>query len=1030
MIKIELLWGMKLNCRIWLFIFLLNVSTIVSGQNPNGLPEKRCPISILNYGTGLLNNTTNFIITDALGFTWISTKIGLQRFNGNQLETIIPVLNKDTFTINQSVYLFNLPSGMVWISYQNRVLEFNPFRNTFRILITTKVSDNSGFSIVPLKETPEGIWCMQEKKGIVLYSPNGKMVTILPSYNSNIINKIIHSEDLLYNTIITSDGDYIFIAYSDDQILKINTNTREFNLINCEQSSFRMSLASTENKLFVATNTSLTVMNILGGGIAKKFLFNKINTGTIAKTSINLNSSGQILVSLNNHLYEFDTSGNFEKEITDLNREPVVKAGFINKVYSDKFKRIWLLSNDDIKRIQNVPTPFVHFMYPDAKNNFVRSLYYDEQKHILLAGCFNGGLQIYDTLSNPLWKEPLMTKDVKDILAIEKLTPDQYLIITFKEGWYILTLSTKQTRPFDFPSQTEALIRPRLVRFTNNLQRIDDSTLLIATDQNIFRCVFYKNRMKFAAPLMAPGNDIQNGVDCFLSAIDKMLWVGTSTGMLYKIDKNQHREIYPIPGNYGVRTIAEDSVHHIWVGTDKGLYVYSQQGQLIQKFSKETGLLNDCIYSLLPVRSNSTVFAASNLGLSFISLPGIVKNYSKELGLQDMEFNTASCVKTKSGKLYFGGVDGITSFYPDALSAIKDTPGLYITRLAINDIANNFSSGAHKGDSILLNYSENHLQLDITAMGLLNPDEYIYKYRLKGFQNNWQVTHKPDNINYILPPGKYVLEIICSPNLSTNAFFKKNISVIISPPWWQTWWFKILSIIFFVAVIVLIVNSYNRNKYNQRIKILQYKNEMQQEKERISRDLHDNLGAQANALLYGTEQLQRLHPSESMLIDNLNTTARDMMISLRETIWVIKHNNTKASEIWFRIINFCKQLSLFYKELKISTEGELPENFEFKSQEALHIVLIVQESLNNAVRHSGARNIITQSIVQKNVWTIKVKDNGKGISKEGNKESFGGFGLSNMQERAFIAKINLTIDSEEGKGTSITLHIPLEKKSE
>ena len=1005
----------------------MTASSIVYGQNYHGLPVKRCPISTLNYETGLLNNTTNFIITDALGFTWLSTKIGLQRFNGNQLETITPVVSKDTFNINEPVYLFNLKSGMMWISFRNYILEFNPFLKTFRIVTVTEASDDSGFSIVPLKETSEGIWCMQKKKGIVIYSPNGKIISKNSFYPTDITDRIIHSDQLLLKKIITSNNNSVFIYDGNHQILKINTQTKKAGFINCE-ASFSLSLSCTENHLFIVTDGKLLMMNIKDSLITKTVSFSKIINAVINNNSIDLDNFGQLHVSMNNHLYELDTLGNLKAEITDLNRNPVVSTGFIDRIYTDKFKRIWLVNNDDVRRIQNVETPFVHFIYPNTENNFVRSIYYDEEEHILLAGCFYTGLQLYDTLSNPLWKEPLMTKDVRDILAIEKLSKDNYLIITYANGWYILGLHDKKIRPFIVPAAYQSLLKRGSSNFTNNIQRLNDSTLLIATANNIISCVFDKTVLKSAIALLPDNNEFQNQVNCFLYDDSKTLWVGTSTGIIYRLDKYHNVEKCSIPGSYMVRTLAEDAMHTIWAGTDKGLYAFSKEGKLIKRIYTSSGLLNDCIYSLLSVKNGSAIFAATNLGLSLISSGEILKNYSKELGLQNLEFNTASCTKSKSGKLYFGGVDGITSFYPDALSEIKDTPGLYITRLVINDIANNFSSGIQKGDSILLNYSQNHLQLDIAAIGLLNPDEYIYKYRLKGFQNSWQITHQPNNINYILPPGKYVLEIICSPSLSTNIFFKKNIHIIISPPWWQTWWFRLLAIFFLVGAIFLIVHFYNRNKYHQKIKALQNKYEMQQERERVSRDLHDNLGAQANALLYGIEQLQNSESTDPSLVKNLYTTAKDMMISLRETIWVMKHNDAKASEIWFRIINFRKQLSLFYKEIKISTEGVLPGNSEFKTEEALHIVLIVQESLNNAVRHSGAKNIIAESTVQKNVWTIKIKDDGKGIKKDTNKESFGCFGLNNMQERALIAKLNLTIDSDEGKGTCITLNIPLDKR--
>ena len=1013
---------MKLHRYPWLFISLSNVLSITTAHGQINQPEKKCPVTILNYGTGLLHNTTTFVLTDMQGFTWISTKLGLQRFNGNKLETVLPVINNDTLNINHPVYLFNLHNGFMWISYNNQVIEYNPFRNTFSRIITTETSRRNRFDIVPLKETAEGVWCMQREKGICIYSTAGRIIKTFSFYKVENIDTLFSSDDILYKNIFAFNDDYIFIASARNEVLKINTTTKKWNFLNSE-CTYRPPLACFHHTLFAVANGKLLLINADNNSINKTVFIKNLNARSLDNYAVNVDDKGHVFVSASNYLYEFDSAGNYKTEITDLNRNPVLTTGFIDKIYTDKFRRIWLLSNDNVIRIQNVETPFTHFMYPGTKNNFVRSLYYDEQKYLLLAGCINGGIQLYDTLGNALWKEPVVTKDVKDVLSIEKLTGDEYLIITYLNGWYILTFSTKQIRPFNFSAAIKSIFESRLVQFTNNIQRLNDSTLLIATGENIFQCVFDKAAIKSAVPLLPFTNHVQNLVDCFWLAKDKTLWVGTLTGMIYRIDKSNHVETYQIPGNYIVRTIAEDALHNIWVGTDKGLCVYSQQGKFLKEITTETGLLNDCIYSLLPVNNASSVFASSNYGISYISLQGIIKNYSKELNLQDLEFNTASCLQTQNGKLYFGGADGITSFYPASLAVTNDTPGIFITRLVINDIPYNFSSPLRKGDSILLDYSNNHLQLDITALGLLNPDEYIYKYRLKGFQNKWEVTHQPDNINYILPPGHYVLQIICSPNLSTNIFFKKNIFIIISPPWWQTWWFTILAILISIIVIASIVHFYNRNKYKQKIKLLQAKNEMQLERERISRDLHDNLGAQANVLMHGTEQLQNSSATDSDLINNLHITARDMMHSLRDTIWVMKTHTINASEIWFRIISFSKQLSIFYKEIKITAEGELPEKFSYSSEKSLHIVLIVQEALNNAVKHSQAKNINVTGTIENSTWIIKVEDNGKGITKNAEDKSDSGYGLNNMQERAVIAGINLTIDSNIIEGTTVALKI-------
>ena len=1016
---------MKFCKHFWLLFFLSNAFLISPAQNQIKQYEKKCPVRKLNYETGLLNNTTTFVLTDIQGFTWISTKTGLQRFNGNKLETILPVIEGDTLNINQPVYLFNLHNGSMWICYKNFVIEYNPYRNSFRKIITLEPSANNGFDIVPLKETTEGVWCMQKKKGILIYSASGQIVDAFSSYNTATFDSIFSSDDILYKNLIAVNTDYIFISAASNEVLKINTATKTFNSLNYG-SSYRMCLSCFDSTLFAVADGKLLLINANNNLIRKTVFINQLNNQLLNVNVVNSDEKGHVFVSVSNHLYEFDSAGNYKNEIADLNRSAVVTAGYINRIYADKFGRIWLLSNDNVIRIQNRETSFTHFIYPETNNNFIRSLYYDEHKYLLIAGCLNGGLQLYDTLGNALWKQPLITKRVKDVLSIEKLTDDKYLIVTFGNGWYTLTLSTQHLEPFNISPAVKAILEPQLVKFTNNIQRVNDSTIVVTTYENIFECIFDKTIIKSAVPLLPVTNEFQNQIDCSLYTADKTLWTGTATGVLYKLDKNNNAVTYHIPGNYMVRTIAEDALQNVWVGTDKGLYVYSHEGHLLKEITSETGLFNDCIYSLLPVNI-SAVFASSNYGLSYISLNGDIKNYSKELNLQDLEFNTASCVKTQSGKLYFGGVDGIISFYPASLSVTNDTPGIFITRLVINDISYNFSSSLRKGDSIILDYSKNHLQLDITALGLLNPDEYIYKYRLKGFQNQWEVTHNPNNINYILPPGKYVLEIICSPNLSANIFFKKNIIIIISAPWWQTWWFILIAILFFIITITLIVHFYNRNKYNQKIKLLQAKNEMQLERERISRDLHDNLGAQANVLMHGTEQLQNASATDSDLINNLHITARDMMHSLRDTIWVMKSNDIAASEIWFRIINFCKQLSIFYKEIKIVATGELPEKFSYSSEKSLHIVLIVQEALNNAVKHSQAKNINAISIVENGIWIIKIKDNGKWITKNAERRDQEGYGLSNMKERSLLAGISLAIDNDNGRGTSIILQISDEK---
>jgi signal transduction histidine kinase len=300
-----------------------------------------------------------------------------------------------------------------------------------------------------------------------------------------------------------------------------------------------------------------------------------------------------------------------------------------------------------------------------------------------------------------------------------------------------------------------------------------------------------------------------------------------------------------------------------------------------------------------------------------------------------------------------------------------------------------------------------------------------YEYKLLASDGSWQDNGSNNELKLLLSPGEYVIQVRLK-NLPPSV---TQLKVYVRPPFYQTIWFALLVIVGIAAAVALLVNRQNKIKYRKKIALLEMQQKIQGEKERIARDLHDNIGVQANALLYGTEQLQKLHPDEDSLVDNLQSTAKDMMQSLRETVWAMKNTSAKASDIWLRIISFCNQLNLIYKEIKISVEGEAPENIVLNPARTLHIVLIIQEAINNAVRHAKARRIVVKSDKDDNGWWVSIDDDGYGFDKNaGSKTPGGGYGLSNMQERATMADISLSVNSQLEKGTSVTLYIPFEKK--
>ncbi len=1006
-------------------LLILFACASLLGQPPAPVPFKRCPVKTINFEQGLMNIAITSAITDERGYTWFSTKTGLQRYNGYVLETITPVAEGDTIHINYPVFFQSNRDHSVLIGYKKGVLSFDPRTNSFHKLVSLPAGTSLHYSLVPVLESGSDLWCLQENRGIIIYHAPGQFTRLFPDAEAGGVDSIFRSDDFFQNNkIVASNDDYIFLRVSPFRILQINVHSRQVKKLDYPAGRI-FGLTCNRDRIFIASLEGLTCIRISDGLTLHRFPYSTIVAGAVNYSTLELTSDHHLLVTVDKSLFEFDSACRCQKEITNLNGDLIITTGVAPFIYQDKFRRIWLLTLNDIKRIENVEVPFEHLLYPREKNNFVRSICLDEQEHLLIAGCYNGGIELYDSLGKPLWEKPLITAEVKDVLSIEKIYMDSYLVVTLRNGLYLLDIRNRKIRPLTTGSPLGSPLRIQENSYSNNLQRLDDSTLLISTRSNVYRCVFHRDVLWSATPLLKASQLYRYPVTCFLLTPDNTLWVSTESGVLLRRDAGGNLKSINIPESYSIRCMARDSLRQIWVGTEKGLFIYSPAGNLVRSITKETGLLNDIIYALLPDDSRNNFFASTNLGLSFISASGQVKNFTRELGLQENEFNTQSCARSGSGKLYFGGINGITAFYPGALSGVNDTPFIDISRLVVNDSLYNSYAGAYRGDTILLNHNQNRLQFDIAAIGLLNPNEYQYKYRLHGSEESWQSTHQPTGIRYTLPPGNYQLEITCSPILSLNTVFYRKIAIIVRPPWWQTWWFRTLALVLLVMLIASVALSYNRRKYQQKIKDLQLQSEIQMERERISKELHDNIGSQlsyissniewmldAPVLLKRDEEINRLTA--------VNQTAKEMISDLRETIWAIKNESIQLEELADKLKLFIQSQQLLNPQLEIRFTENIGNNLRFSPTEALNIFRICQEAVTNCFRH--ARATLLQVHVDSGAggsFCISMEDNGKGF--EPGITHKGHYGLENMQGRALELGALLTIDSLSGRGTTIIL---------
>ncbi|HEX5151003.1 MAG TPA: sensor histidine kinase [Parafilimonas sp.] len=192
----------------------------------------------------------------------------------------------------------------------------------------------------------------------------------------------------------------------------------------------------------------------------------------------------------------------------------------------------------------------------------------------------------------------------------------------------------------------------------------------------------------------------------------------------------------------------------------------------------------------------------------------------------------------------------------------------------------------------------------------------------------------------------------------------------------------------------------------------------EKERKRIAADLHDNIGAYATAIAASVESIAgKGVEASSDQLKNLQQHSREIIYSLRDTIWVLNKDNITITGISDRIKNYINKLKPAYEYINISVEENIENDLRVGSQKALNIFRIMQESIHNALKHSKAKNIII-CIESATTISIQIKDDGIGIKPQITGD---GNGLRNMKARAADAAIQLTLYTSATEGTAINL---------
>ncbi len=958
---------------------------------------------------GLLQSTIYDIAIDKNNYCWISFPNGIQKFDGKNFIRI-PVqqgLPNDTRT-----RFFQCGNGDLLISHLGGISKYEIEKNGFRILFGSSTENKAPFYF--LEEHNGIVYLLNNKAAIIgLNSQTGKQVstkgTVMPSLTADPNNSPTVS-NISESCIAIAIQNTIYLWNLDLQKL-IASYTPPVAIV-----TYSSLMLHSGEIIFNTYNDAYQMVRYNFTTASARYFSLGISTARISRMKMIRWKQKQLLY-LNNRLFIVDSSLQITGEMLNFQNLPFTPNNSFSSMVADNFGNLYLstVMNGMVKIMAN-NYPVKYFGSGQKAQNHVISILPDKKEGRLLAGT-TGGLLIFDKAQQLVHSLTKIPGKEGGVLC--------NIIIKDRDGGYLVSMMDKNGGIYklskDFSSLrplTAKSVENHLPSYFGNLLFQNDGEVLIQTQAYLYKIKPAQNaywEYPISTGYVLSGLYHNNTV--IAHAFDELIFLNA-------IDFKIQRRI-PFPNTGDVRCYAADKRGRIYLGTNNGIFVIDENGKVLQRHTIANGLPDNCIYAMA-FDEEELLWCSSNKGLFRMNGDGSFLQLTKEDGLQENEFNTNAVAVAEDGEMFFGGVNGISSFYPSAIKAHSEKLNIFLTDVKANNkdaVANN---AVFQLQSLELPHDKNTLSFDFVAMGSSNPDQYIYQYRMKEVDEEWIQNDGMQTVRYSLLPGRYVFQLYASRVFDKKAKPMHELVIVITPPFWQTWWFRIAAIVLAAAIVGLVVNRRNKNVYRKKLAVLEAEHQLQLQRERISRDLHDNIGAYANAVLYKTELLER-HENDLQrmeLMADLKFASKDIITSLRETVWAFKKEEYTAEDCLLRIRNFMQTLSRYYPPMQFHVHAEAPPEKHLHYTVALNVVRIAQEIITNAVKHSSASAVHLSNTENNGHWILTFSDDGEGFDESSMPAAQKGEGLANLRKRAAESALALLISSERGYGTTITLSVP------
>lgn len=1021
----------------------------------------------ISVANGLSQHTVYSFCQDSLGYLWIGTKDGLNKYDGHHM-TIYESYSSDTTTLASGLVksLYTDQQNCIWIGGLATLCRYSYKKDAFKRYKLPDIQPHSEVNNICADDS--GIWVTAHTGEIYLYKP--EQDHFLPiDYQIN-----GKSERISIQKIIP-DKEYLYIG-GFDGLYRISKKTLNLEplFIGSPLSSIHDFLFDYHKEVWLGTKEQGLVHLDANFQLLEQIKETNKPEGIAGDKVrvVDLNAQGEILVGTFYGLSVYNPATRTCRNYTNLpNVGTSLNCNSIISIYQDKNRGIWIgtsLGGANYYHPDNFK--FQHYNRENNPawliNNMVNCIACQGQ-HLWL-GYNENGITRIDTRNGEAihyrknrWGEPFIPyRNLRTILPL----PDGSLLLGSLFGG-VIHFNPQKLHSRTYTTTAQSSLTDNRI---STIYRDSRDCIWVGTYGGLFHLDIHTfhftpfEKLHPAAPLAS------KEIRCMIEDSRHRFWIGTNKGLnLYDRKNGKITGFCHSPADSTSLTsneiicIHEDAAHRLWIGTSKGVNLFREESLDFEHFPREDGLMDNRTLSIQE-DNNHHIWVAHNKGLTRI-IPDTrhCESFNTQNSLDEQQFLENSTAKLPDGRCLFGGIGGITLFDPHKLTQ----PGLqskvifsnlYVNNQRIRPGDNTGLLRTHIAQTTHIRLQANHRYFSLYYSFVnFTPLLSTYQYRLSGSNYSEWISTSNNRIDfYNLREGEYTLELrMALSNLNTYSPVT-TLHITILPPWWCTTWmyaaYIFIALLAIAALVLRICHKQQKQKeeFAQTLEQQKLKELYQMRKQlfvNISHELKTPLSLIISPLqeLYGHlmvdkqsrkcidlayENANRLNRLITQLIsfskdDNSQLTLRISQGNLYETIYQTYAAFLHVAEA---------------KKIKYHFQAESDCRSEQSSFDSYIVEHTITNLLSNAFKFTPSGGNITLSLrTNLKYGYITVQDSGTGISKEKELHIFDryyttlsdaggtGIGLAFTHELVSLHQGEITVESSQETGSCFNIRIPL-----